>query len=140
VHFLISELLILLVLARNVRLYPSVKVTGQSYVGVKRCTVPNQSLSLREIVKRFVRRESLPISQQGLYEERFGDLEKMSKADIFDQFEKVKELKEQIKGFNDREKARADKAKADALASPAPPPIVGTVGEQPLSGPPPKGA
>jgi len=126
--------------ASNIRLYPPVRKIGQSFKGVKRCTVPNQSLSLKEIVKRFIRREQLPVAKNGVYEERFGDLEKISKMDIYDQMEVVKDLDSKIKAFIERDKERSDKAKADALASPAPPPIVGTVGEQPLSGPPPKGA
>lgn len=95
-----------------IRMYPPVPVVGKSFKGVKRCTVPNQSLSLREIVKRFVRRESLPISKEGLYETRFGDLEKLSHADITEKLERVEELKAQIKAFNDRQTKIADDARA----------------------------
>jgi len=119
-----------------IKLYPSVQVARQSFAGVKRCTVPNQSLSLREIVKRFVRRESLPLSVPGVYEERFGDLEKLSKADIFDQMERVKELKAQIADFNKRsmERAQADAA-AKAKAS-APVAGIPGSGEPPVKIPP----
>lgn len=89
-----------------------------SFKDVKRTVVPNQSMSLREIVRRFVRRESLPLSQDGVYEERFGDLEKLAKADITVQFERVAEIKDQIAGFVSRTKAKAD---ADALAAAVPP-------------------
>lgn len=108
----------------SVRLYPSVKVTGRSFVGVKRVTMPNQSLSLREIVQRFIRRESLPVSHEGLYEDRFGDLEKLSRQDIVVQMERVEELKAQIDAFNKREIARAEaaeKAAADAKVAAAQP-------------------
>jgi len=80
-------------------------------------TVPNQSLSLNEIVKRFVRREALPVMHDGVYEERFGDLEKLKYADIYDRREKAKELKALVDEFNAREKVRIDadaKAKKDA--------------------------
>lgn len=106
-----------MVLAPNVRLYPPVKVTGQSFVGVKRVTQPNQSMSLREIVRRFIRRESLPIANQGIFEERFGDLEKISKSDIVEQLERAEELKSQIKSFNKREKDKADKLAVAAAAA-----------------------
>lgn len=96
-------------------MYPA-KVVGQSFKGVKRQTVPNQSMSLREIVQRFVRRESLPMSKEGVYEDRFGDLEKLSKEDIFIQMEKVKELQGQIAAFNKRQQDKAEKQKADELA------------------------
>lgn len=100
---------------RVVRLYPVFKVKGQSFKGVKRQVVPNQSLSLREIVKRFVRREQLPVHHEGLYEERFGDLEKISKQDIVEQMQKVEELKAQIRAFNKRVKDKEAKDAADKL-------------------------
>lgn len=109
-------LLTIWVLSSLVRLYPTVKVTGKSFIGVKRVTVPNQSMSLREIVQRFIRREPLPMSKEGLYEERFGDLEKLSKEDIVIQLARAKELKSQIAGFNDRQKAKADAVVAKDLA------------------------
>lgn len=92
----------------KVRLYPPVKVTGQSFVGVKRTVVPKQSMSLREIVKRFMRRESLPLSREGNFEERFGDIEKMSKLDITEQFDKADELKASIGKFKKRQKDAQD--------------------------------
>lgn len=96
-------------------LYPTVKVTGKSFKAVKRVTVPNQSMSLKEILQRFVRRESLPISREVVYEERFGDLEKLSKEDIVIKMQKVEELKGQIAAFNKRQKDKAEKQKADEL-------------------------
>jgi hypothetical protein len=102
---------------RYVNGYPAVQITGQSFEHVKRVTLPNQSMSLQEIVRRFIRKESLPISKDGMYEDRFGDLEKLSRMDIVDQMAKVEELKSQIAAFNVREKARADKAEADRVAS-----------------------
>lgn len=109
--FLILVLLILLVLA--VRSYPRVKVPVQSFADCKRVTVPSQSLSLREIVRRFVRRESLPQTKDGLYEDRFGDLEKLSRADIVEKMDRVEQLKAQIDAFEKRQKEKAEKDEAD---------------------------
>lgn len=92
-----------------IQLYDAKPIVGQSFVGCKRMTVPKQSLSLREIVRRFVRRESVPVSQEGLYETRFGDLEKLSKGDIYDQMEHVELLKSQIAEGTARENANAEK-------------------------------
>lgn len=80
------------------------KIQGQSFKGVKRVVVPKQSMSLGEIVKRFIRRESLPSLKEGLYEERFGDLEKLTRKDITEKMEKVEELRKQIAEFNKRMK------------------------------------
>lgn len=104
-------------MVRPIRVVYDVPVKGQSFKGTKRCTVPNQSMSLREIVRRFIRRESLPVSKEGVFEERFGDLEKLSKQDIVIQMDKVAELKGQIADFEKREKARRDKVVADKLAA-----------------------
>jgi len=122
------------------RLYPSRPSKGQSFVGVKRCVVPNQSMTLQEILRRFVKREELPIARKGMYEERFGDLEKLSKADITVQMEEVERIKADLDLFRLREEKRIAKRKADAAAAAAPPPIVPPVGGAPAQSPPPKGA
>lgn len=95
-------------------LYPTVKVKGQSFNGVKEMTVPSQSMSLKEIIRRFVRRESLPISKEGFYSEQMGDLEKISNADITEQFERVEQLKQNIKTGQQRYE---EKINSEKLAS-----------------------
>lgn len=102
---------------KTIQCYLSRPTVGQSFVGQKKLTVPSQNLSLREIIRRFVRREALPQSKDGLYEDRFGDLEKLSRMDIVEKMEKVEELKSQIAAFEAREKARFEKEKADAKAA-----------------------
>lgn len=102
-------------------LYNSRPVVAQSFKDVKRCTVPNQSMSLREIVRKFVRRESVMArSQEGVYESRFGDLEKVKSMDMFDQLEEADRLKGLIADFDARTKKAAEeqaaKEKADADA------------------------
>lgn len=97
------------------------RVYRQSFADAERLVVPNQSLSLKQILQRFVRREQLPILREGVYEERFGDLEKMARMDMVDRAEIADDLREKIAGFERREKEReekekATKAKADADA------------------------
>lgn len=86
-------------------------------------------MSLREIVKRFVRREPLPVSHEGQYEDRFGDLEKLKNADITEQFDRVEELKQQIAAFEKREKQRAEKRNAQT-----PSPIIPATPTNPTPG------
>lgn len=74
------------------RLYPPVTVIGQDYTGVKIVTVPNQSMTLRDILKRFIRKESLPVQQEGIYAENLGDLEKLARQDITVRMERAQEL------------------------------------------------
>lgn len=124
--------------------YPTVVVKGQSFTNVKRVTVPKQSLSLREILKRYIRKEPLPGSNDGVYEERWGDLEKLSKADITVQMEKVEELKGKIKRTRDRELERLNAEKerlrkeVESRALPKEPPTGG--GEPPVKSPPLQGS
>jgi len=121
------------------KLYPTVPVVGKSFVGVKRCVVPKQSMSLREIVRRFIRREQLPVAHEGLYEERFGDLEKLMKKDITEQMERVEELKAQLASFEKKYNAQQAKIKADKEAASRPvEPVPKPVGEAPAPAPPPK--
>lgn len=98
----------------KVRLYPPVKVIGKSFKNSVRHTVPMQSMSLREIVKRFVRRESLPQFKEGMYEDRFGDLEKLKKEDLVVQYERLEELRSQLKAMKKRIEDKEQEAKAAA--------------------------
>lgn len=99
-------------------LYNPRPIVGQSFKGVKRVTVPNQSLSLREIVRKFVRREPIMTrTTEGVYETRFGDLEKVSQMDMFDQLEVVDQIKSDIDKFNASEKAQHEKELAAAKAA-----------------------
>jgi len=63
-------------------LYPKSRAKGLDLSKEKRVVIPNQSMTLEEIIKRFTRREALPIEKNGMYESRFGDLEKLSREDI----------------------------------------------------------
>lgn len=66
---------------------------SQDCSGWSQHTVPNQSLSLREIIKRFVRREPLPMSKEGTYFEGDYDLEKLGSSDITEKHEVLEDLK-----------------------------------------------
>jgi len=114
-----------------IKLYKTVEVKGQSYKGVKKVTIPSQSMTLKEILKRFVRREQLPIEKQGIYTTRFGDLEKLALEDITVQVDRAKEIRDYISQAKKRMKDQEDKrvleemkklAEQRAEGSPAPDP------------------
>lgn len=98
-------------------LYANVKVKGQSFKGVKKQVVPRQSMSLREIITRFVKREPLPAMREGVYEDRFPyDLEKLSTLDVVEQHELIDELR--VEGSRLKAKLSAEeKVKADIAAA-----------------------
>jgi len=105
----------------TMHLYPKVARKARSFKGIKEVTMPDQSMSLREIIKRFVRKESLPIQQQGFYEDRFGDLEKLAHEDIVIQLQRATEIKDWLavsKAKQDKLDAEA-KAKAEELSTQA---------------------
>lgn len=75
------------------KLYSPRPIVGQSFKNVHKHVIPKQSMTIKEIFARFVRKESLPIEREGYYEDRYGDLEKLAKRDIVDQMEVVQSLK-----------------------------------------------
>lgn len=78
------------------RLYPKIQITGQSFVGSPVMTVPNQSMTLKDIIQRFIRREALPLAHNVMYAENLGDLEKLAYADITVQMEKAAWIKDKL--------------------------------------------
>lgn len=92
---------------------PRVEVRGQSFKGVKRSVVPNQSMSLREIVTRFIKKESLPISKEGIYSEVHGDLEKIQHEDFTEKMDRINDLKSKVKKGQSAEKERLKKEGED---------------------------
>lgn len=104
---------------KQIALYPTANRYKRKVVefGKKR-TVPNQSMSLQEIIKRFMRKEALPIEKEAHYEDRFGDLEKLSREDITIRHERAEQLKtwadKRSKDYEEKQKREADeKAKKD---------------------------
>lgn len=111
----------------NLRLYPEVKVKRQSFVGHKVHTLPQQAMSLREIILRFTRKESLPVEKQGVYIDNMGDLEKAQHLDITEKYERAEAMREKAdkyrKVLKDREEA-AKKALESPPPAPTPPGVV----------------
>lgn len=105
--FLTSVLLTLWALLKT---YPKVVVKGQSFKGNKKWTIPSQALSLAEIIRRYLRHEPLPSATDGVYETRFGDLEKIARLDIVEQLEHADELKAKVEGFKKSEQEKIDAA------------------------------
>lgn len=119
-----------------VALYPKVIVKPQDFSKVKKLTVPNQSMGLKEILQRFIRRESLPVAKDGYYHTGLGDLEKLSKEDMTVQYERVHDLREKIKSANARMKKQAEEKAAELKAAQTPPtPVSNTPGLDPHTPP-----
>lgn len=92
---------------------------GQSFKGQQKIVVPNQSLSLEEILDRFTRGEPLPIGKDFNYdEEGDDDLEKVAAGDLVDREEYVEKLKETKRRYDVQEKKRAsaEHARLEKLA------------------------
>lgn len=110
----------------RLQLYPLRPDAGRDFKGSKIHTVPMQSMTLREIIRRFVRKESLPINREGVYHDGFGDLEKMQHEDLTYTYERIAQMKEIQKKWRDQEKAKAEGEAA--LPPPGPSgPVTGVV-------------
>lgn len=93
-------------------------VIGQVFTD-KKAVVPNQALTLEEILKRFTRGEPLEIGREGAqYDDGEEDLEKCKNMDLVDKQEYIDKLKRTQKDFEKQEKAREKKrlAEIDRLA------------------------
>lgn len=92
--------------------FKSVAIPAES-VGLvikdKKIVVPNQSMSLQEILERFTRNEELPIGRDVEYHDSDDDLEKMSHMDLVDRAEYVDRLKQTQLDFEKQEKRKAQK-------------------------------
>lgn len=94
---------------------------GEDFTDVIDQVVPDQSMSLEEILHRFTRNESLPVAMQAEYgdddiENPLNvDLEKMATADLVDKEQFTDQLKEVKKAYEKQEKEKVSrKQKADA--------------------------
>lgn len=104
---------------KKIMLYPSVPRVRRVKFG-KSKTVPNQAMSLREMLRRFVRREALPVEKEGVYVESEYDLEKIPFMDrteqdaiLAEQKEKTAKAKAKVDKFR---KDEADRAIAEEVA------------------------
>lgn len=97
-------------------LYVRPKVAGKSFKGVKVVTMPDQSMSLREILQRFIRKESLAISKEGTYADVGLDLEKLANADMVEQMEVADIIKDDLRKKKEGDARRKKEADAAAAA------------------------
>lgn len=81
----------------------------------KKLVVPNQAMSLHEILERFTRNEQLPIGKETNYDDGEDDLEKMVHLDLVDRAEYVEKLEETQKMYK-RQEAQREKAAKDKIA------------------------
>lgn len=81
----------------------------------KKLVVPNATMSLAEMLRRFVRREVLPVERKGTYVETDYDLEKIPHMDIVER----EELLEEFKAVTAKKKKKADDAVAEKAAKDA---------------------
>lgn len=80
--------------------------------GVK-LTVPRAAMSIAEMLRRYVRREALPMERHAVYIDAGHDLEKLSKMDRVDQQDVLNEVRDNV--------ARMKKEYEAATAPPAAP-------------------
>lgn len=88
---------------------------GASFEGVLDCTVPDQSMTLQEILDRFTRGEVLPIGKTVQYHESEDDLEKVSHLDLVDRAEFIESQKETRRKFEKQEKAKKERERLAVL-------------------------
>jgi len=92
------------------------KGSGQSFKHCPVMTIPDQSMSVKEIMMRFVRREALPVEKQGAYLTGYGDIEKVRHKDILEKFEVAQTLKDKIAAGEKAKVVRDQKSVADKKA------------------------
>lgn len=81
---------------------------GQKFSGPKK-VVPNQSMSLEEILSRFTRGEPLEIGRDAQFHESDDDLEKVSHMDLVDKAEFAEKLEDTKRKYDKQEKTKAKK-------------------------------
>lgn len=100
------------------RLYPTVVVPGQDFSKSPKVVVPMQCMTLREIIKRFLRKETLAVGHDGVYSEDHGDVEKLARRDISEIMDDGDKLRQKYSMYEKLKKAEADKLERDRLGPP----------------------
>lgn len=77
----------------------------------KKGTQPDQSMSLKEILTRFVRGERLPVGMEGEYYETEYDLEKVKDLDPVEKAEIIRDMRAKQKAYENQEKRKAELAR-----------------------------
>lgn len=93
--------------------FKSVSIPGPSKgsrTSAEKLVVPNQSMSLLEILTRFTRGEQLPVGKDVVYHESDEDIEKLKHMDLVDRAEYIEKLEQTKKTY---EKQERDKEKAE---------------------------
>lgn len=81
----------------------------------KKNVVPNQSISLQEILLRFTRNEALPVGNEVHYHESEDDLEKVKHMDLVDRYEFIDKLKETQERYQQQERLKAEREKRQTV-------------------------
>lgn len=87
---------------------------GVSFVGIKSLVVPNQALSIAEILERFTRGEPVNVGKQVTFHDSEDDIERISHQDIVERSEFVEKLKKVRSDFDLQEKRKAARERAAA--------------------------
>lgn len=96
---------------RKTVLYPKVIVIGEDFSKVKKHVVPRQSMTLKEIIKRFLKKEALPQLKEAVYNEEYDlDLEKVQHKDVTEKDEMIADMREKVKR---KKKQLDDEAEAE---------------------------
>lgn len=88
---------------------------GADFTGIKSVVVPDQSLSLKEILERFTRGEPLSIGREPMFHDSEDDLEKLRYLDLVDQDEYRDHLVETQTLYRKQAKERERKAIEDEI-------------------------
>lgn len=87
---------------------------GKDFTKIPKITVPDQSLSLQEILERFTRGETQAIGNPVYYMDTQYDLEKVAKMDLVDKQAFIDEQKLVSKHWNQQEAKKAAQLKEQA--------------------------
>jgi len=84
--------------------------------GRKKQVVPDQAMSLEEILKRFVRNEPLPVGRQGLYHEGEDDLSKLDDMDPTEKKEYADRLRQTQREYKEQQRVKRVKIETEERA------------------------
>nr|QJB20575.1 MAG: hypothetical protein [Microvirus sp.] len=88
---------------------------GISFEGQVSELIPDQSLSLQEILERFTRGESLPVQHDARFDpDGDEDLEKIQRMDLVDRQEYMDNLKKTQNDYEKQERKKAESAREEA--------------------------
>lgn len=101
--------------------HPKFILRGEDYSNSEVLVVPNQSMSLHEILLRFTRKERLPVSHEHIYGDEIAekgvpigdlDLEKEARQDIFDMHQRAESIRDRIKVAREKQRKKLEEIEA----------------------------